>query len=352
MAVRSSSFPCRFRVGFTLIELLVVIAIIAILIGLLLPAVQKVREAAARATCTNNLKQIGLGVMNYESTFGLLPPSMNNRGMTSDVLILPYLEQDARFRLWEPTQKGSGSFWCSNLQPVLRGYGPATATAFADEGNIKTFLCPSGVSPESAVNMPRLRAWGLRGIDFPSTGIWASVGVAPPMLSTTTDSLTGGTIAITSTGKNNYALNIGFRPTPVDPNPNYGGPFRYNGGSGRGMAIAGITDGMSNTLGWAETAGGLTFVGTANEGWSINPIGHSFFTSNFRSCPSPSAGCLKTPSAGRGLGSGRPGSFHTGGRYNAAFMDGSVRSLAGDLDFSTIYVPICGAADGDIVNFD
>ncbi len=351
MAVRTSSLQTRFRLGFTLIELLVVIAIIAILIGLLLPAVQKVREAAARTTCFNNLKQIGLGVMSYESSFRLLPPSMNNRGMTSDVLILPYLEQDARFRLWEPTQIGSGSFWCSNLKPVLRGYGPASSTAFADEGNIKTFLCPSGVSPQSAVNMPRLRGWGLRGIDFPSAGVWASVGVAPPALSTTTDSLTGGTIAVTSTGKNNYALNIGFSPHPASPETQYGGPFRYNGGSGRGIAIAGITDGMSNTLGWAETVGGLTFVGTSNEGWSINPIGHSYFASNFRSCPSPNANCLKTP-AGRGLGSGRPGSFHTGGRYNAAFMDGSVRSLAGDLDFSTIYVPICGAADGDIVNFD
>jgi prepilin-type N-terminal cleavage/methylation domain-containing protein len=109
MLLRSPPTSRRARPGFTLIELLVVIAIIAILIGLLLPAVQKVRDAAARSQCMNNLKQIGLGMLNFHDANGAYPAgvydSTGKVGLSWRVALLPYIEENElykQFKLNEP----------------------------------------------------------------------------------------------------------------------------------------------------------------------------------------------------------------------------------------------------------
>jgi len=123
--------------GFTLIELLVVIAIIAVLIALLLPAVQAAREAARRSQCVNNMKQIGLAVMNYESTHQSLPPGKKACCYgTWTVFIMPFLESNALYNSWnfvgDPNNSATGIFTYS-------GVGNTTVTRTL----MSAFTCPS-----------------------------------------------------------------------------------------------------------------------------------------------------------------------------------------------------------------
>ena len=207
--------PCRGnRRGFTLIELLVVIAIIAILIGLLLPAVQKVREAAARMSCSNNMKQLGIALHSFHDANNRMPPGSGDDrapfgtgggwGSSWKVYILPYIEQDNLHRQWQ-FQNSSGWQNANNATLVNRV-------------NIKPFRCPSSTLP-----------------DFHPNPVDAN-GISYQM----------------------FTSYVGVAGTAIDRpvNSNVGccnGSGNLNGGSGilhvKGQTtMVGITDGTSNTI--------------------------------------------------------------------------------------------------------
>ncbi|MBB3209385.1 prepilin-type N-terminal cleavage/methylation domain-containing protein [Rhodopirellula rubra] len=146
MQMQPSPSPRHSREAFTLVELLVVIAIIGVLVGLLLPAVQAAREAARRMSCSNNLKQLALGIQNYESTFGRLPPGYlhkpgpsgtlfdaNHMGFAWGTAILPQIEQPGLFDQFD----FSRPVWdIENID--------------ARETPLATFLCPSDTYSEDS----------------------------------------------------------------------------------------------------------------------------------------------------------------------------------------------------------
>ncbi|MBX9681227.1 MAG: DUF1559 domain-containing protein [Gemmataceae bacterium] len=327
------STPTKARRGFTLIELLVVIAIIAVLIALLVPAVQKVREAAARSQCQNNLKQIGLAMHGFHDTYKKLPPAAwnnnasignndeNNVGPNWAVMILPYVEQGPLYNLYNAS--------ISNFQRWALTNG---ATGSNDQGwrgmrdkTVPIYVCPSEAN--SAILGSR------------AGGSWA---------------------------RGNYAANEGPRQecwnggtvttTPAGGSGNWiaKAPLWHNGSS----TLIGLTDGTSSTILVNHIRAG-TSAGDPRGSWALGVVGASITTG----CPAGDcfgpndsggnsddvAGCDNRPDILMGCWNGGYGqanarSSHTGITL-AGFGDGSVRTVLNSIDTNNWYF-LLSSTDG------
>ena len=288
------------RSAFTLIELLVVIAIIAILIGLLLPAVQKVREAAARMKCSNNLKQMALACHNYHDTNAVLPPGYLYRGGNGKAnygwatLILPYMEQGNLYTQLDPINT-----------PLYTRY-TASATA-ADKQLLQTKLtayrCPSDTGPDLA------------------------------------SSIKFGSTAFFDVALSNYVGCAGASTGPSQ-NVDTGGMFYGNSK----LTLLSATDGTSNTVLNSERRFRDDYAATWAGAGNNNNIGNfatgrtlfrGSFTMNFNYI---AAG--NEVNAGKGWSS-----EHTGG-VNVALADGSIRFLRDSTNKDAVLLPLCMRSDG------
>ncbi|MGL6096736.1 MAG: DUF1559 domain-containing protein [Fimbriiglobus sp.] len=329
------------RHGFTLIELLVVIAIIAILIGLLLPAVQKVREASNRSVCQNNLKQIGLALNAYHDSVKVLPPGAasdckrwggtfaNNVtggwGSSWLVYIMPYVEQDSIFVKW--------SF---NGHSGL--HNAANALLIEERNFLKLYRCPSSPSPKYASaafgNQGTMSSYvgvsgavnGITGgttdtrIAMTSFGIISAGGLLFPNSRVKFDNISDGnsnTMIVTEQSDNLRTPDGVARPD-----------WRAGGTYGFSMGTAIPADTV-----WPPSSGDRRTFNTTTIRYPINMKTHSSWVATQQNWGG--AG-VNTTGVGADCGTNSPVvSAHPGG-VNAVFADGSVKFLGDSLELGTL----------------
>jgi prepilin-type N-terminal cleavage/methylation domain-containing protein/prepilin-type processing-associated H-X9-DG protein len=290
------------RSAFTLIELLVVIAVIAILIGLLLPAVQKVREAAARMQCSNNLKQLGLALHNYQGALGVLPPGRDNNELSTHAYLLPFIEQDNARRL---------------VNFAARWNDPSNSAARAIP--IQTFLCPSDprnqvpagwTGNNYRVNQGSGILWGLPSATGPNSTMPPPNG---PFYLDSNVRLTDITDGTSNTAAWSEHLKGDFSNAIVTDNADTFEPGSYPNTPDEAVAYctAGSAQGVSNV--------GAPWL----QGYHSTTIYFHVGPPNGRSCMYPPGRIATTANSG-----------HTNG-VNMALCDGSVRFVTNGIDLNT-----------------
>lgn len=300
---------CPHEAGFTLVELLVVIAIIGVLIGMALPAVQASREAARKMTCSNNLKQIGLAVHNFESVHKELPPGAvwNPDGFKRGsvyVYLLPFLEQPGLFEQFDLRSENTDKALIPGTDRLV------------GETIVPTLICPTDSRPE--------RYFGLASHNY-------SASRGPTTVYENEQCLC----------KNPWA---DLALAPLDHPNRFAGPFTRVGTKAKN---ADVLDGLSNTIFFGEVRPDCSE--HAQNGWSASNNGNGYCTTlipiNFDTCSESSSDACRRPCNWNTETGFR--SAHEGGAH-FLLGDGSVRFFMEQLDHE-LYQSLGAMRDGSFV---